>query len=52
MLMNLELEKSRAQRSTNVRAQFRARKVGILYDDAYGLWTEEGQASGHSWGHP
>lgn len=28
-----------------VRAQFRARKVGILYDDAYGLWTEEDEAS-------
>ena len=28
-----------------LRAQFRARKVGILYDDAYGVWTEEDQAS-------
>ena len=28
-----------------LREQFRARKVGILYDDAYGLWTEEDQAS-------
>ena len=28
-----------------VRQQFRARKVGILYDDAYGLWTEEDQVS-------
>jgi hypothetical protein len=28
-----------------VREQFRARKLGILYDDAYGLWTEEDQAS-------
>ncbi len=28
-----------------VRAQFRARKVGVVYDDAYGLWTEEDQAS-------
>jgi hypothetical protein len=23
----------------------RARKLGILYDDAYGLWTEDDQAS-------
>jgi hypothetical protein len=28
-----------------LRQQFRARKVGILYDDAYGLWTEDDQAS-------
>jgi hypothetical protein len=28
-----------------LRSQFRARKLGILYDDAYGLWTEEDQAS-------
>lgn len=28
-----------------LRDQFRARKLGILYDDAYGLWTEEDQAS-------
>ncbi len=28
-----------------LREQFRARKVGILYDDAYGAWTEEDQAS-------
>ena len=28
-----------------LREQFRARKVGILYDDAYGLWTEQDQAS-------
>jgi hypothetical protein len=28
-----------------LRAQFRVRKMGILYDDAYGLWTEEDQAS-------
>jgi len=28
-----------------LRAQFRARKIGILYDDAYGVWTEEDQAS-------
>ena len=28
-----------------LREQFRARKIGILYDDAYGLWTEDDQAS-------
>ncbi|MBM3883350.1 MAG: hypothetical protein FJ387_27190 [Verrucomicrobia bacterium] len=28
-----------------LRSQFRSRKLGILYDDAYGLWTEEDQAS-------
>jgi hypothetical protein len=28
-----------------LRQQFRARKMGILYDDAYGIWTEEDQAS-------
>ena len=28
-----------------IREQFRTRKPGILYDDAYGLWTEEDQAS-------
>ncbi len=28
-----------------LREQFRARKVGILYDDAYGVWTEADQAS-------
>jgi hypothetical protein len=28
-----------------LREQFHARKIGILYDDAYGLWTEEDQAS-------
>jgi hypothetical protein len=28
-----------------LREQLRARKIGILYDDAYGLWTEEDQAS-------
>jgi hypothetical protein len=28
-----------------LREQFRARKIGILYDDVYGLWTEEDQAS-------
>jgi hypothetical protein len=28
-----------------LRQQFRQRKLGILYDDAYGLWTEEDQAS-------
>ncbi len=28
-----------------LREQFRTRKLGILYDDAYGLWMEEDQAS-------
>lgn len=28
-----------------LRDQFRARKIGILYNDAYGVWTEEDQAS-------
>jgi len=28
-----------------LRQQFRARKIGILYDDTYGIWTEEDQAS-------
>ena len=28
-----------------LREQFPQRKVGILYDDAYGVWTEEDQAS-------
>ena len=28
-----------------VREQFHTRKIGILYDDVYGLWTEEDQAS-------
>jgi hypothetical protein len=28
-----------------LREQFRGRKIGILYDDAYGLWTEDDQAS-------
>jgi hypothetical protein len=28
-----------------VREQYRARQIGILYDDAYGVWTEEDQAS-------
>jgi hypothetical protein len=28
-----------------LRRQFRERKLGILYDDAYGVWTEEDQAS-------
>lgn len=28
-----------------LRDQFRARKLGVLYDDAYGLWSEEDQAS-------
>ena len=28
-----------------LREQFRARKLGILYDDAYGQWTEQDQLS-------
>lgn len=28
-----------------LRQQYRERKLGILYDDAYGLWTEEDQTS-------
>jgi hypothetical protein len=28
-----------------LREQFRQRKVGILYDDSYGVWTEEDQVS-------
>ena len=28
-----------------LRNQFRLRKIGILYDDAYGLWTEDDQMS-------
>lgn len=28
-----------------LRQEFRQRKIGILYDDSYGLWTEEDQAS-------
>ena len=28
-----------------LREQFRKRNVGILYDDAYGVWTEEDQAA-------
>ena len=29
----------------SVRELYRNRNVGIIYDDAYGLWTEEDQAS-------
>jgi hypothetical protein len=28
-----------------VRQQYRERRMGILYDDAYGLWTAEDQTS-------
>ena len=28
-----------------LREQFRERKLGIIFDDSYGLWTEEDQAS-------
>ena len=43
-LPNLTVEELRAI-DTAVREQFRARKVGILYDDSYGVWTEDDQAS-------
>jgi hypothetical protein len=43
-LPNLTVEELRAIDSA-VRAQFRARKVGILYDDSYGVWTEDDQTS-------
>jgi hypothetical protein len=28
-----------------VRQQYRSRKNSIIYDDAYGMWTEDDQAS-------
>ena len=28
-----------------VRDQYRARKVGIIFDDAYGIWTEDDQTA-------
>jgi len=28
-----------------VRSQYRSRKDGVLYDDSYGTWTEDDQAS-------
>jgi hypothetical protein len=28
-----------------LREQYRERKIGILYDDSYGVWTEEDQVS-------
>ena len=40
-LTNTELQQVEA----SLREQYRARKVGILYDDAYGIWTEDDQAS-------
>ena len=43
-LSGLTSEELRAVEAA-VRQQFRARKLGILYDDTYGLWTEEDQAS-------
>jgi hypothetical protein len=43
-LPRLTVEELRAVDAA-IRQQFRARKLGILYDDAYGLWTEEDQAS-------
>lgn len=40
-LTNMELHQVEA----SLREQYRARKLGILYDDAYGIWTEDDQAS-------
>jgi hypothetical protein len=33
------------QIEASVRELYRSRKVGIIYDDAYGVWTEEDQIS-------
>ena len=44
VLPRLTAEELRVLDAT-LRQQFRERKLGILYDDAYGLWTEEDQAS-------
>jgi hypothetical protein len=43
-LPNLSIDELRAI-DTAVREQFRSRKVGILFDDSYGVWTEDDQAS-------
>jgi len=43
-LPQLTVEESRAV-DAELRKQFRARNIGILYDDGYGVWTEEDQAS-------
>ena len=43
-LTSLSAEELRAVDAA-LRRQFRERKLGILYDDSYGLWTEEDQAS-------
>ena len=43
-LPKLTIEELRAIDSA-VRDQFRARKVGLLYDDSYGVWTEDDQTS-------
>jgi hypothetical protein len=40
-LTNEELQ----QLEASLHEQYRARKIGILYDDAYGIWTEEDQDS-------
>ncbi len=33
------------QIETSVRELYRSRNAGIIYDDAYGVWTEEDQIS-------
>ena len=40
-LSDLELRQIEAA----VRELYRSRKIGIIYDDAYGVWTEEDQIS-------
>lgn len=40
-LSNDELKEVEA----SLREQYRARKIGVIYDDAYGIWTEEDQIS-------
>ena len=40
-LTDEELQKVEAM----LQEQLRSRKIGILYDDAYGIWTDEDQAS-------
>lgn len=44
VLPNLTPDELRAV-DVALREQFRVRKIGILYDDTYGLWTEEDQVS-------
>lgn len=33
------------QVEASLREQYRVRKLGILYGDAYGIWTEDDQTS-------